>query len=80
MYIIVSEKRDSMRNIIVLAKGDYHDFILSNLIFDLKYFISIINVIALKFPSILCPVKKNPIAIGNKMMPTIGDEISKRCR
>jgi hypothetical protein len=40
-----------------------------NLSFEFKYFITTINVIALKFPSILWPIKNNPTAIGNRIMP-----------
>jgi hypothetical protein len=52
--IIVRLRRSATReNIIALAKEDRKDSRYQNLIFDFKYFKSIINVIALRFPSIL---------------------------
>jgi hypothetical protein len=52
--IIVRPTRSATRkNIIVLAKYDRKDFRYQNLSFDFKYLKSIINVIALRFPSIL---------------------------
>jgi hypothetical protein len=52
--IIVHPKRSATReNIIALAKDDRKDFRYQNRSFDFKYFKSIINVIALRFPSIL---------------------------
>jgi hypothetical protein len=41
----------------------------SRLSFDFKYFITTIIVIALKFPSFLWPIRNNPTAIGNRIMP-----------
>jgi hypothetical protein len=38
-------------------------------VFDFKYFITTIIVIALKFPSFLWPIRNNPTAIGNRIMP-----------
>jgi hypothetical protein len=52
--IIVRRRRSATReNIIALAKDDRKDFRYQNRSFDFKYFKSIINVIALRFPSIL---------------------------
>jgi hypothetical protein len=52
--IIVRPRRSATReNIIALAKADRKDFRYQTRSFDFKYFKSIINVIALIFPSIL---------------------------
>jgi hypothetical protein len=52
--IIVRPRRSATReNIIALTKDDRKYFRYQNLSFDFKYFKSIINVIALRFPSIL---------------------------
>ena len=52
--IIVRPTRSAIReNIIGLAKDDRKGFRYQNLSFDFKYLKSIINVIALRFPSIL---------------------------
>ena len=52
--IIVHPRRSATReNIIALAKDDRKDFRYQTRSFDFKYFKSIINVIALRFLSIL---------------------------